>query len=64
MVLSLDREQSLIFFKVIGVARTSGAEARVNEAVSQRRRENKKGFSSLRARCHSKGVREKVDSPY
>ena len=59
MVLSLDRKQSLIFFIVIGVARTSGAEPRVNEGVSQRRRKNKKRFLSLRARCHSRGVKEK-----
>ena len=64
MVLSLDRKQSLIFFIVIGVARTSGAEPRVNGGVSQRRRKNKKRFLSLGARCHSRGVREKVDSPY
>ena len=59
MVLSLDRKQSLIVFKVIGVARTKGAEPRVNEGVSQRRRKNKKRFLSLRARCHSRDVKEK-----
>ena len=59
VVLSLDRKQSLILFKVIGVARKSGAEPRVNNGVSQRRRKNKKRFLSLRARCHSRGVKEK-----
>ena len=64
VVLSLDRKQSLILFKVIGVARKSGAEPRVNNGVSQRRRKNKKRCLSLRARCHSRSVREKADSPY
>ena len=59
VVLSLDRKQSLILFKVIGVARKSGAEPRVNNGVSQRRRKNKKRFLSLGARCHSRGVKEK-----